>query len=109
MLVPVCSRLLAEAGAHTSLDEYPPSSPAKPGRMATLRTRGRHRVNNSAVGALQSAFVLIAAAVAGLGVALVPRLYIRQSPDKAVWSPWPDSKNGAKNFCLVLPEPLEVE
>lgn len=53
--------------------------------------------------------MLIAAAVAGLGVALVPRLYIEAELEQgSLVAPWPDSKEIAKNFCLVLPEPIEL-
>jgi len=52
--------------------------------------------------------MLIEAALSGLGVALVPRLYIGAELEQGrLVAPWPDSKAVAKYFCLVLPEPIE--
>lgn len=52
--------------------------------------------------------MLIEAALAGLGVALVPRLYIgAELAEGRLVAPWPDAGSVAKNFCLVLPEPIE--
>ncbi|MBL3950346.1 LysR family transcriptional regulator, partial [Bacteroides thetaiotaomicron] len=48
-------------------------------------------------------------ALAGLGVALVPRLYIGSELEQGrLVAPWPDGKAVTKNFCLVLPEPIEL-
>ncbi len=53
--------------------------------------------------------MLIEAALAGLGVALVPRLYVEAELEQGrLIAPWPDGKAVSKNFCLVLPEPIEL-
>jgi DNA-binding transcriptional LysR family regulator len=67
-------------------------------------------LTNSAVGARYDLHsMLIEAAVAGLGVALVPRLYIGAELEQGrLVAPWPDGEAITKNFCLVLPEPLEL-
>jgi DNA-binding transcriptional LysR family regulator len=52
--------------------------------------------------------MLIEAALAGLGVALVPRLYIEDDLRQGrLVAPWPDGQTVAKNFCLVLPEAMD--
>jgi len=52
---------------------------------------------------------VIEAALAGLGVALVPRLYIEaELAQGRLVAPWPDGKTMAKTFCLVLPESIEL-
>lgn len=46
----------------------------------------------------------IASALAGLGVALVPRIYIEaEIHEGKLVAPWPEAKTVTKNFCLVLP------
>ena len=45
--------------------------------------------------------------MAGLGVALVPRLYVEtELAQGRLVAPWPDGKSISKTFCLVLPEPI---
>jgi hypothetical protein len=40
---------------------------------------------------------------------LVPRLYIGAELEQGrLVAPWPDGKVITKNFCLVLPEPIEL-
>ncbi|KVL30448.1 LysR family transcriptional regulator [Burkholderia territorii] len=67
-------------------------------------------VNNPAAGARYDLYsMLIAAALAGLGVALVPRLYVdAEIAQGLLAAPWPDARGVIKRFCLVLPEPLEL-
>ncbi|WP_322026762.1 LysR substrate-binding domain-containing protein [Burkholderia sp. BCC1977] len=67
-------------------------------------------VNNPAAGARYDLYsMLIAAALAGLGVALVPRLYVETEIAQGLLAaPWPDGRNVVKRFCLVLPEALEL-
>lgn len=112
VLVPVCSpALLAEAGANTSLDALPRLHRRQnPNAWQLYAQEAGIELTNSAVGARYDLHsMLIAAAVAGLGVALVPRLYIEAELEQgSLVAPWPDSKAIAKNFCLVLPEPLEL-
>lgn len=51
--------------------------------------------------------MLIEAALAGLGVALVPRLYVEtELAQGRLVAPWPEAKAISKTFCLVLPEPI---
>lgn len=46
----------------------------------------------------------IAAALAGQGVALVPRMYVeKELSSGALVAPWPGSRGLSKNFCLVKP------
>lgn len=112
VLVPVCSpALLAEAGANTSLDALPRLHRRQnPDAWQLYAQEAGIELSNSAVGARYDLHsMLIAAAVAGLGVALVPRLYIEAELEQgSLVAPWPDSKAIAKHFCLVLPEPIEL-
>lgn len=51
--------------------------------------------------------MLIEAALAGLGVALVPRLYVETEIALGrLVTPWPEGKTIAKTFCLILPDPI---
>ena len=51
--------------------------------------------------------MLIEAALAGLGVALVPRLYVEtELAQGRLVAPWPEGKTISKTFCLVLPESI---
>jgi len=53
--------------------------------------------------------MLIEAALAGLGVALVPRLYVEAELKQGrLVAPWPEGKTIAKNFCLVVPGPAAL-
>ncbi|OZI23857.1 LysR family transcriptional regulator [Bordetella genomosp. 9] len=53
--------------------------------------------------------MLIEAALAGLGVALVPRLYVEtELASGRLVAPWPAAKSVSKTFCLILPEPIEL-
>ncbi len=67
-------------------------------------------VDNPAVGARHDLYsMLIAAALAGLGVALVPRLYVEAEIAQGLLAaPWPDGRGVVKRFCLVVPEALEL-
>lgn len=67
-------------------------------------------LTNPAVGARYDLHsMLIEAALAGLGVALVPRLYVEAELQQGrLAAPWPEGKTIAKNFCLVLPEQLNL-
>ena len=67
-------------------------------------------LTNPAVGARYDLHsMLIEAALSGLGVALVPRLYIEAELEQGrLAAPWPDGKTIAKNFCLVLPAPIKL-
>ncbi|WP_342612053.1 LysR substrate-binding domain-containing protein [Burkholderia ambifaria] len=67
-------------------------------------------VSNPAAGARYDLYsMLIAAALAGLGVALVPRLYVdAEIAQGSLAAPWPDGRGVVKRFCLVLPDALEL-
>lgn len=53
--------------------------------------------------------MLIEAALAWLGVALVPRLYVEvELAQGRLVAPWPQDGSISKTFCLVLPEPLPL-
>jgi len=112
VLVPVCSpALLASAGANLSLDELPRLHRRQnPDAWQLYAHEAGIVLTNSAVGARYDLHsMLIEAALAGLGVALVPRLYVGAELEQGrLVAPWPDGKAIAKNFCLVLPEPIEL-
>ena len=53
--------------------------------------------------------MLIEAALSGLGVALVPRVYVEADLAAGrLVAPWPEGRSIAKTFCLVLPEPVRL-
>lgn len=53
--------------------------------------------------------MLIEAALAGLGVALVPRLYVETELEQGrLVAPWPQGEAVSKTFCLVLSEPISL-
>jgi DNA-binding transcriptional LysR family regulator len=112
VLVPVCSpALLADAGENRSLDDLPRLHRRQnPDAWQLYAQEAGIVLTNSAVGARYDLHsMLIEAAVAGLGVALVPRLYIGTELEQGrLVAPWPDGKAITKNFCLVLPEPIEL-
>ena len=112
VLVPVCSpALLANAGANLSLDELPRLHRRQnPDAWQLYAQEAGIVLTTSAVGARYDLHsMLIEAALAGLGVALVPRLYVGAELEQGrLVAPWPDGKAIAKNFCLVLPEPIEL-
>ncbi|MFM0074442.1 LysR substrate-binding domain-containing protein [Paraburkholderia sediminicola] len=112
VLVPVCSpALLADADANISLDELPRLHRRQnPDAWQVYAQEAGIVLTNSVVGARYDLHsMLIEAALAGLGVALVPRLYIGAELEQGrLVAPWPDGKAITKNFCLVLPEPIEL-
>ncbi|MBZ5794519.1 LysR family transcriptional regulator [Burkholderia contaminans] len=114
VLVPVCSpALLAGAGASPSLelDALPRLHRRQnPDAWQAYAQESGIVLTNSAVGARYDLHsMLIEAALAGLGVALVPRLYIDAELEQGrLVAPWPAGKAVTKNFCLVLPEPIEL-
>lgn len=53
--------------------------------------------------------MLIEAALAGLGVALVPRFYVEDDLAAGrLVAPWPEARSISKRFCLILPEPIRL-
>ncbi len=112
VLVPVCSpALLADVGASASLDALPRLHRRQnPDAWQTYAQEVGIALTNSAVGARYDLHaMLIEAALAGLGVALVPRLYVGTELEQGrLVAPWPDARGITKTFCLVLPEPIEL-
>ena len=112
VLVPVCSpALLAGAGANPSLDALPRLHRRQnPDAWQAYAQESGIVLGNSAVGARYDLHsMLIEAALAGLGVALVPRLYVDAELEQGrLVAPWPAGRSVTKNFCLVLPEPIEL-
>lgn len=112
VLIPVCSpALLAQAEGNLSLDDLPRLHRRQnPDAWQTYAQAAGIELTNSAVGARYDLHaMLIEAALAGLGVALVPRLYIGAELEQGrLVAPWPEGVAVSKNFCLVLPEPMEL-
>ena len=67
-------------------------------------------LTNPAIGARYDLHgMLIEATLAGLGVALVPRLYVETELALGrLVAPWPEGKTISKTFCLILPEPIAL-
>ncbi|MEX8195304.1 LysR substrate-binding domain-containing protein [Comamonas guangdongensis] len=110
VLVPVCSpALLAEHPKDCTLDALP-----RLHRMQNPDAWQRYAeetgmvLTNPAIGSrFDLHAMLIEAALSGLGVALVPRLYVEaELAQGTLLTLWPQSRLVAKTFCLVLPEPL---
>jgi DNA-binding transcriptional LysR family regulator len=112
MLIPVCHPALVNSGKRaTALDRLP-----RLHRRQTPDAWQRYAqdtgiaLTNPAVGArFDLHAMLIEAALAGLGVALVPRLYVEvELAQGRLVAPWPQAKAVSKTFCLVLPEPIAL-
>ncbi|MBB3290649.1 MULTISPECIES: LysR substrate-binding domain-containing protein [Rhizobium] len=111
-LVPVCHpALLGKGEGMASLDELP-----RLHRRQNADVWQRYaqetgiELTNPAVGARYDLHSMqIEAALAGLGVALVPRLYIEaELAEGRLVAPWPDGTSISKTFCLILPEPIRL-
>ncbi|SIS78025.1 LysR substrate-binding domain-containing protein [Insolitispirillum peregrinum] len=108
-LVPVCHPALVERGG--SLDELPRLHRRQnPDAWQDYAQESGIVLSNPATGARYDLHSMqIAAALAGLGVALVPRLYIESElAEGHLVAPWPAGTSIAKTFCLVLPEPIRL-
>ena len=106
VLVPVCSpALLAGAGAKPSLDALPRLHRRQnPDAWQAYAQAAGIVLTNSAVGARYDLHsMLIEAALAGLGVALVPRLYIDASEQGRLVAPWPEGKTVTKTSASSCP------
>ena len=110
VLVPVCHpALIKGAKALVSLDQLPRLHRRQ---SADAWQRYAEKVGitlaNPAVGARYDLHaMLIEAALAGLGVALVPCLYVgRELEQGRLVAPWPQGEAVSKTFCLVLSEPI---
>lgn len=112
VLVPVCHPALLEGnGAATTLEQLPRLHRRQnPNAWQRYAQETGLALANPAVGACYDLHaMLIEAALAGLGVALVPRLYVEaELAEGRLVAPWPDGKSISKTFCLVLPEPIRL-
>lgn len=111
-LVPVCHPALVGKGeGGASLDELPRLHRRQnPDAWERYALETGILLTNVAVGARYDLHSMqIEAALAGLGVALVPRLYIeKELAEGRLVAPWPDSQSISKTFCLILPEPIRL-
>ncbi len=111
-LVPVCHpTLLGSAEAPPSLDELPRLHRRQnPDAWQRYAQEAGIVLTNPAIGPRYDLHVmLIEAALAGLGVALVPRLYVEtELAEGRLVAPWPDGQSISKTFCLILPEPIRL-
>lgn len=109
-LVPVCHpALLGRGEGAASLNELPRLHRRQnPDAWQRYAQETGIALTNPAVGARYDLHSMqIEAALAGLGVALVPRLYIEaELAEGRLVAPWPDGESISKTFCLILPEPI---
>ncbi|MCL2892517.1 LysR substrate-binding domain-containing protein [Brenneria tiliae] len=112
VLVPVCHPELLRGGEGiNSLDTLPRLHRRQnPEAWQRYSQETGISLTNPAIGArFDLHAMLIEAALAGLGVALVPRLYVETELALGrLVAPWPEGKTISKTFCLILPEPLEL-
>lgn len=112
VLVPVCHpALLADDQEHATLDNLPRLHRRQnPEAWERYAQETGITLSNPAIGPRYDLHaMLIEAALAGLGVALVPRLYVETELARGqLVAPWPDGTTVSKTFCLVLPEPLAL-
>jgi DNA-binding transcriptional LysR family regulator len=110
MLLPVCHpRLLAGRKPTAALDELPRLHRRQnPEAWQRYSQETGITLTNPAIGARHDLHgMLIEAALAGLGVALVPRIYVESElASGSLVAPWPAGTTISKTFCLVVPEPL---
>ncbi|KAA8996687.1 LysR family transcriptional regulator [Affinibrenneria salicis] len=110
VLVPVCHpEFLTEGKGTIALDTLPRLHRRQnPEAWQRYSQETGISLTNPAIGARYDLHaMLIEAALAGLGVALVPRLYVEtELASGRLAAPWPEGKTIAKTFCLILPEPI---
>ncbi len=125
VLVPVCHpSLLAQAGQVAQGEQSGQREQGEGETLLDMLPRLHRRQNpdawhlyaretgtvltNAAIGARYDLHaMLIEAALAGLGVALVPRIYVQaELADGRLVAPWPEGHSISKTFCLVLPEAI---
>ncbi|MBO0144609.1 LysR family transcriptional regulator [Agrobacterium sp. Ap1] len=111
-LVPICHpALLGGSEGAVSPDELPRLHRRQnPDAWQTYAQETGIVLTNPAVGARYDLHSMqIEAALAGLGVALVPRLYIESElAEGRLVAPWPDGMSISKTFCLVLPATIRL-
>lgn len=112
VLVPVCHPVLIDGkDAATALDALPRLHRRQnPDAWQRYAEETGIALTNPAIGARYDLHaMLIEAALAGLGVALVPRLYVEaELSDGRLVAPWPEGTSISKTFCLILPEPIRL-
>ncbi|MGE4311385.1 LysR substrate-binding domain-containing protein [Desulfovibrio sp.] len=112
VLVPVCCPdLLKESPGGATLDSIPRLHRRQnPDAWQRYAQETGIPLSNPAIGACYDLHsMLIEAALAGLGVALVPRLYVENELAQGrLIAPWPEGKTISKTFCLILPESIEL-
>lgn len=112
VLVPVCHpALIRGRDPGTALDELPRLHRRQnPDAWQHYAQETGIALSNPAIGPRYDLHSMqIAAALAGLGVALVPRLYIESElAEGRLVAPWPDGESISKTFCLILPEPIRL-
>lgn len=112
VLVPVCHPGLLTGRKRTAtLDELPLLHRRQnPEAWQSYSQETGITLTNPAIGAHHDLHgMLIEAALAGLGVALVPRVYVEtELASGSLIAPWPEGKTISKTFCLIVPEPLEL-
>lgn len=112
VLVPVCHPALLDGkDAVTALDTLPRLHRRQnPDAWHYYAEETGITLTNPAIGGrFDLHAMLIEATLAGLGVALVPRLYVQSElADGRLTAPWPEGTSISKTFCLVLPEPIRL-
>jgi DNA-binding transcriptional LysR family regulator len=112
VLVPVCHPALIRGREHaTALDALPRLHRRQnPDAWHRYAEEAGVVLTNPAIGPRYDLHSMqIEAALAGLGVALVPRLYIESElAEGRLVAPWPDGESISKTFCLILPEPIRL-
>ncbi|MCI1838071.1 MAG: LysR substrate-binding domain-containing protein [Achromobacter ruhlandii] len=112
VLIPVCHPALVEGDAGPMVLDALPRLHRRQNPDAWQRYARETGIPlaNAALGVRYDLHaMLIEAALAGLGVALVPRLYVETEIAMGrLVAPWPQAKTVSKAFCLVLPEPFTL-
>ncbi|OLP59626.1 LysR family transcriptional regulator [Xaviernesmea oryzae] len=112
VLVPVCHpALIEDQDRAMALDALPRLHRRQnPDAWQLYAEESGITLNNPAIGARYDLHaMLIEAALAGLGVALVPRLYVEEDlASGRLIAPWPEGQSISKTFCLILPEPIRL-
>ncbi|SHF62213.1 LysR substrate binding domain-containing protein, partial [Marinomonas polaris DSM 16579] len=109
-LIPVCHpSLLGDNEPKALLDNLPRLHRRQnPEAWQDYARETNITLTNPAIGARYDLHtMLIEAAISGLGVALVPRIYVKKELELGnLIAPWPESAIVSKTFCLVLPESI---
>ncbi|GBQ33969.1 LysR family transcriptional regulator [Gluconacetobacter azotocaptans] len=111
VLLPVCHPTLLGRNGATTLDDLPRLHRRQnPDAWQRYARETGITLTNPAIGARYDLHImLIEAALAGLGVALIPRLYVEtELAEGRLIAPWPNGDSISKTFCLVLPEPVRL-